>query len=762
MMILRSWLLAVVLLASANADARTAFVRLERDGTPLEGGEVCRFAAGDGHNPFRRWLGSQEVTCVAAGSEMEFPRGRWNVYGRIDGNVSPAPLLIDGDEAPARLRLAVAPAATVVPELGAGQRAVVYVPKYASAFPLAAGSDRVTVPAGEPLWLLFVEKALPVALVPVAPLEAGAERSVSASGATTTLLGWLRIPDEDRKALDAARAVSAPSVSVTFAGSARESDSLPRLDALNGAFVAIRGVTPGEALLEVGGRGWLPSRRAVKVAPAPLTVVNDALVARGAASIIVHWSRAHNLGDLEASIGSCEDDSRKAPELVVSLLACASSRAGAAAEKCRELRQQAFSPADDYGSFSVDEIAAGAYRAEMRFGKLPPATKSIIARPFEITEVRIAPHYEPFYGSLTRGGVPLERDAEIRFRGGIGFAEKESGEYRAAALSPLATDELITIRACDGSINVQVPADPPPVRAPRVNIDIPDNELTIRVRDTFTRMPLPEASVRYEVMGKRTMRPIISEAVSVRAPDAVGSAASITLEAIPERRILLTVYSPGYAKRRIPLFTMGRSEKKTIEVDLTPLHGVQGRLVSQHQFIDASITWYAPTGAVTGHADVAPDGSFVAMTNHGQNETMAIVSSSHPLWVTRSPEISSGREVSIPFPAGPGRDIEVSLGGEGATDERVIGLALGGVRVPYPALRQHQQRRRLGTRASADRPLSFDGIADTGTIEVILGPRVVDLPSRSEGIDIFALPRFENAPRFRLLPNAASIEIEVK
>src|SRR5258706_14007453 len=69
--------LAALALGVANPASGTV-VKLEGD---TEHGEVCRFRAGDGDDPFQRWLSSAEVTCVASESSMTFPKGGWNVFG---------------------------------------------------------------------------------------------------------------------------------------------------------------------------------------------------------------------------------------------------------------------------------------------------------------------------------------------------------------------------------------------------------------------------------------------------------------------------------------------------------------------------------------------------------------------------------------------------------------------------------------------------------------------------------------------------------
>src|SRR5258708_787358 len=160
--------LAVLTLGIASAAGGTV-VKLE--GVTGQG-EVCRFRAGDGDDPFQRWLSSGEVTCVASESSMTFPKGRWNVFGRADGAVSVDPIIVNGASPPESLTLSLAPAATLRVQLPAGHTGVIYVPKSVVAFPVA---ERMTVPAARELWLFVLAKSVPVAVVVIPSIDAGSE-----------------------------------------------------------------------------------------------------------------------------------------------------------------------------------------------------------------------------------------------------------------------------------------------------------------------------------------------------------------------------------------------------------------------------------------------------------------------------------------------------------------------------------------------------------------------------------------------------------
>src|SRR6476659_7852210 len=168
------WATLAVFVLSATAFAAETRVTL----SGAEGGAgVCRFRAGDREKPIERWLSAQAVTCVASDAALTFPPGLWNVFARAKGVMSIDPILIDGASAPANLDIALVPAATVVLQLPPETTGVLYSPKHVIAFP---ASERATVPAGEELWLIVIAKGASVAVVPIAPIAAGAERAVDA------------------------------------------------------------------------------------------------------------------------------------------------------------------------------------------------------------------------------------------------------------------------------------------------------------------------------------------------------------------------------------------------------------------------------------------------------------------------------------------------------------------------------------------------------------------------------------------------------
>jgi hypothetical protein len=708
--------------------------------------ELCRFRAGERENPFQRWLVSQDVVCSAMNAPL--PPGKWNVFAHT-GNAVSLPALVEDGAAPT---LTLVPSATLSLTQSSG---LVYLPRRAVAYP---AQRKMLVPAGEPLWLLTLEKSGAIAsIVPIAAIEANTERAVDArSGALPpSILGWLQLRDADRAAIAKAVDVALPRV---HAG-AKESDPLPPLDALDGALVLVRGATADDVQLDLGGRGWLPHRIAVKVGAHAITVADQPLLVRPAASLLVSFSTPEDLTSLDETLGECvETRSDAAPQFVVAVSSCPepSKEEPLDPKTCREIRVETFLAQIPYGSFAIDDIPPGFYRAELRFGKLPPISNTVPIGPLEQTPLRLFGEYEALRGSLTRGGEPLERDASIAFPGGgIGFAPKENSEYAAVLLQRIEVDDRIAIASCDGRVRCYVISDQDSRWNARFDLDIPGNELTVRVTDTFTTMLLHNATLRLEVMPKRSRGiPLFTQTLlSHEQRDG-----AFVLKGLPEREIHVTVSHPGYQKYIVQPFTMAKSEQRTIEAQLVPLRSSsRGRIVSARPFESATITWMSAAGLETEHAELAPDGSFDAMNTHEAGETMAIASLSHPLWVARSPAMPRGHELTLQFPdALPMRTFASRIAdrSRGAT---YVGIVIGGLLVPQGALRAHQTLRAQRSMVSGGQAILFRELVESGPIEVILGPTVNDVPSRGRAFDPLLSPQAADAPRQKLLPGMNEI-----
>jgi len=662
--------------------------------------EICFFAAGAGDDPFSRWLHSQTVTCVAPGAAI--PAGRWNVFARTLDAISLEPHLVASDETSTPPSLRLAPAAPISLQLPPDHTAVAYATRRVTAFPVHDGD---LVPAGEPLLLIVLHRRIPVGSVFVPSIEPGTHRTIDLrDGGRRTLLARAIVPGDHRAALHATNGAMHPRIEVLRDGGSHPIGVLPPPELLHDAIVFAHDVPEGKATIDVGGRGWLPAQWPIAVGPDRMTMVAQPLLLRASATLTVEWSTVNDLPELDARIGSCEDIE---PKFSLVIDRCPEpdddeeERTGWEGLECRMVHSEKLPFEGTVGSATLDEIEPGFYRVALLFGKLPPSQRNVKLAPLQSRPVSIQAVYRVAYGAVTRGGRPLEDDATLLFPdGGTGFATRADREYEAALIRPFETDARIDIETCAGE-KMFVFTDTGLGRG-RFNIDIPDNRLTIRVIDTFTGEKLPAPRIDYQIMSLRMPhRPILKGKLT---SDEDGL---FRLESLPERELRFQVSHAGYRKHSVRPFSLTASEVKELDVQLVPLRGQPGKITSAKPFADATIYWHSTRGLMTERVDVEPDGTFFYEGEHTSEETMSVVSSSHPLWVARSPTIERHRQLQIRFPdAAPAASLEIGQG------RAMPALSIGGLPVAPGVLRVH-----LALRDIHRRPEVIPAIAQTGRIE---------------------------------------------
>ena len=707
------------------------------------GAELCRFPAGDAANPFGRWFRSQDVTCTAA-TDVTFPPGLWNVFARSGTGISIQPMLIDAATKPESIALSLTPAAALRAQLPSGTSAVVYAPHRAIAYPLA---DRTAVPSGEELWLFIVSKSSLAAVLQIPAIPAGAERTVDARDARAEgiIAGWLHVSEEDRTALKSAHGVRPPQIVVASGSKKTEALPLPDVDLLDGAIVLLREVAPGAAELQLSGRGWLTRRQQIRVEPHRITTLTEPIVAAASATLTVNWSVPNNLAALDRSLGSCEPG-KETPRFELTMSLCAPAKQGESAPPCQPVKTEALRLDQTFGTAGIEETPPGVYRAEIRYGKLPPVGVTTTIAPLTQRPVYLTAQYFEGYGNFTRGDAPVADDATLAFPGGgVGFSARGSGEYRSVLTQPFDTDARIDISTCSGD-KAFVLADRPLRRNARFDIDIPDNSLTITIIDTFTRMSVTKANVRLQIMNKTARLPVVTTNFSD---------AKFQMREIPERELRIEVTASGYKKKNVDSFSIGRTENKELEIQLEPVSGRQGLLISSHPFQNATIFWFSASGSEIERADVAPDGTFAFDADHYRDETMTVVSASHPLWITRPPQAERSRTLEVHFPDGvPARKVDILFPQTPPRFTTVVGVAIGGLRVPQQALARHQALRNLTTVTTGEGLISILALAETGPIDILRGPSTF-VPQST--IEFFAVRDFPPVELKRLQPGVTSV-----
>jgi hypothetical protein len=135
---------------------------------------------------------------------------------------------------------------------------------------------------------------------------------------------------------------------------------------------------------------------------------------------------------------------------------------------------------------------------------------------------------------------------------------------------------------------------------------------------------------------------------------------------------------------------------------------------------------------------------------------MTIVSLSHPLWILRAPPVERATPLQVRFPdAAPQRDAEVVIGNVPARMVTMIGVAIGGLRVPQPALAQHLALRGGAPLVRGGGPLLVPALAESGPIDILRGPSV--LQRQPQLPEPLLLPPFAPVATQRLQPGSAAV-----
>ena len=148
-----------------------------------------------------------------------------------------------------------------------------------------------------------------------------------------------------------ARGVQLPRIAITADGKEKVAASLPGPDALNGAFVLFGGVSAGVADLRLDGRGWLPFRRSVPIAPHSVTLLREPIVARASATVMVNWRTFGDLAALDRSLGSCEPP-KEPPRFELTVYSCPEPKPGQALDPaaCTAVRKETLRNELTFGS----------------------------------------------------------------------------------------------------------------------------------------------------------------------------------------------------------------------------------------------------------------------------------------------------------------------------------------------------------------------------------------------------------------------------
>jgi hypothetical protein len=101
--------------------------------------------------------------------------------------------------------------------------------------------------------------------------------------------------------------------------------------------------------------------------------------------------------------------------------------------------------------------------------------------------------------------------------------------------------------------------------------------------------------------------------------------------------------------------------------------------------------------------------------------------------VLRAPPVDPPTPLQVRFPdAAPQRDAEVVIDNMPARMMTVIGVAIGGLRVPQPVLAQHLALRGVAPLVKGGGPSLIPGLAESGPIDILRGPSGLQPPPQQQ------------------------------
>lgn len=711
-------------------DASATRFEVTSAGAPVEGAEVCLFAAADRIDPVARYFTRPAVTCRAANADTAIPNGDWNVYARRGKDLisDRAELLSSSAKS---LRFELFPAARVnVSEPAKGSVLVAWIPRTQSAVPIVDG----VVPADT--------LVLPV-IVKGGKIAATAEPLTIATGSTANIA--IATPAEKRanvlvpvviRSVPEEGSTSPVIVLTDRAGSAHKSELPIRTAAKDAVALAFfRNVLAEAATIAATGSRWKSAD--VKIDPKGGLLVSDRPVTVDATSkLTVHWWMPLDPASLRVDSGACdapEPPSFRAEEMAtgktfkvtLSISVDPRSRPVQYVEfASRELPMNELK-----GNVEFEGVPAGPHYLEFAFPGLP-----VVSRPVDVTtksssEADAEVNWLSFFGCVTRGGKP------VHARIFATVTDPQTGRY-VAVVTHLPGKQMHYISSCDGKFSpYKFVPDVAPVENAAYDVDIPENEVSVDVADKKSCAPVQGATIRLAAampddQSKRAMH----FAGPADGPNKTDENGHVTIgPVLTNRELLICAEQDDYLTGCAERFTM-KEASKSIRIELEKSLKLRG-LVSVGVALEkamAMVVWFTPSGEIDEMVrKIAPDGTFVYTKAHAEGQVAAFISAVTPLYVFLQPHLDDGEIFQIAFPPVRTRSFAVSIP-EGSPMHGNLGLKVGDLFVSLNALAWHLGPRlhAVNLLMSPGKTLQIPDILETGPISAVLIP---DVPPSSSG-----------------------------
>jgi hypothetical protein len=729
-----AFLLAAALPASAGRLEVIARAGEQR----ISGAEACFYAAGEDDDgaPLKRYLSYAQTTCLPADKVLRLPAGRWNLFVRAEGRVSAHPFVITvPPSAPSgglqTLLVDLLPAARLdFTQLAAGLKEGEVAGAYfdndgqaesvAGARPLASGETSLLVPAGMTVLPLVVRGGVPVRIGrPLLLRHGDAVAATVERDVCCDVIARVMLDPAERRQLVGSKATSprlalinprAEAVAPSIASTGRPT---PMFDE---GLAVFEHVPPGRYTLRLEGADWRSDEMSIDVeAKNGITAIaaKRSLVARQGSAITVRWS----IDPVAlAPAPSCESDSEQ-PPIALRLFRCPTAGDEARyATTCRVVESATLpGRGEDAKTFAV---GPGEYVAELRINSLVASAAARNGEAF----VAIKPTV--LRGTVRRSGEGIR--ALLQFRSGAAVTD-EFGRY-AAALMRLPVFSPIVVQPCDGSpIYREVPRQKLS-EGESYDIDIPTNELRVRVINAVTRLPVERVHVYAAPLGGETgdLEPFFED---MSPTDASGATAAKQLAFDTPLHVCAT--AERYVAQCTETFVLDRTAQKDVTIALQPRAGPQGQITAGAPFLNG-LLFVVAGGRSVEEAAVAEDGSFVLRHDHPDPVIVAVASANNPLAV-----LTLRRQNEMLLGTMPRRrDVEVSLAPDSATPSAAIGLIIDGTVLPRNVILAHFPSRHVPTILRRGETVTVRDVS--GSIVVLLGSDVA--PPPYPPVDPFGIP----------------------
>jgi len=650
---------------------------IRHEGAVVRDAEVCFFAAGAAASPITRFLEDAKVTCVDANGVIPLPAHAVNVFARRGTDlISDRVLLVTPDDHE-RKALTLRPVRRLGIAAGIGERSAGYVVRTASIIPgdVAPADERVVPLVVKGGRIVHVEldaprngKKGPVVIVPVVfPAAAPARKHLP---------------------------------TIEIGGAAPEVG----LAAAEPSLVFFRAKTGGDVHVSLHGEGWKTVEQTFAVEPRGVTTTPP-MSARAIASLNVHWRATTELPALKQDCEAAETVGVE-PEpvrLKATLLRLPKEEDSVAPGDPageRELEYEQHS-----GTLRYEEIPDGRYLLRLTHPLLPALEAKVDVS--GETDLELDVHYIRVTGTIRKGS----QSVHARVLGTV--SSPHTGMYSAVLASVPPPASMVYVEPCDASPPYRF-VPPIELRDNAVlDIDIPDNRITVRVSDEGTGAPIADAHVTYSTQHGDAH-------INEEGGRTGAGGRTVIAPVTPTGAFTVCGEAKGFESSCAEPLAVAPDTNRDVELRLARKAERRGQ-VSLGGDPTGRVFWCTSDGQVTESVAVSADGRFT-YGRHAESEIVTYAGRSQPLIALRYPRlgIDDVFEIRLENPVRV-RTISVGLSPESHEEAAFVTVMVGDLVVPAAAMDSHLMMR--GARRSL-RPgtTTIAAIAEPAPLTVVLLP----------------------------------------